>query len=100
MSKAKDSRTRSWTKSFTWRILGIIILLFLGYIITGSVTKASLLSLTFHFIRVILYYVHERLWDKVSWGKGEEPGNKKPFFISLFILIILFLLLLFSSLQP
>ncbi len=86
-----DSRVRSWTKSFTWRIMGIVILLLLSYAITGSIKQASLITLIFHLIRVILYYMHERIWEKISWGKDSEPSNKLPFYTSLTILILLFL---------
>ncbi len=90
-----DSRIRSWTKSFTWRIIGIIILLLLSYAVTGSIAKASLITLLFHLIRVILYYVHERVWEKISWGKGTDPKNKLPFYLSLSILVILFIVVWF-----
>ena len=87
-----ESKIRSWTKSFTWRILGIAILLALGYLFTGSVTKASLITFTFHFIRVILYYVHERVWERIDWWRGGEPDDKLWFYITLGLLIVTFVI--------
>jgi len=88
-----DSSTRSWTESFTWRIIGVVVLLVLSYAVTGSIAEASLITLLFNLIRVVLYYVHERVWEKISWGRGAEPENKLPFYLSLTLLILMFTIL-------
>jgi len=64
----RDSCIRSLTKSFTWRALGVFILMSLSYIITGNLAESSLITITFHIIRVVLYFFHERLWLKVKWN--------------------------------
>lgn len=89
----KDSKIRSATKSFTWRITGIIILLFMGWFITGDFGQATVISFTFHFVRVILYYVHERGWEITSWGRGKQ-GSLWPFYASLVALISSFVVLI------
>lgn len=72
--------------------MGIWVLLAIGYLITGSVEKASLISITFHIIRLILYYVHERLWLKTKWGLS-YPVPMRWFWLSLLGVIISFLIL-------
>lgn len=89
----KNSRIRSATKSFTWRITGIVILLLVGWLITGDFGQATVISFTFHFVRVILYYVHERGWELTSWGKGKH-GALWPFYVSLVALILSFIFLI------
>lgn len=91
--KKIDHKIRSWTKSFTWRFIGIIILLPLTYIFTGKWESAAAVTLSFHTIRMILYYFHERIWERISWGRGDND-NKLPFYISLIILIISFLIII------
>ena len=31
------------------------------------------ITVLFHGIRMIMYYYHERLWERVSWGKLKHP---------------------------
>ena len=89
--KKVDLLIRSWTKSFTWRILGILILLPLTYIFTGKWESAAALTLIFHVIRMVLYVVHERLWEMTSWGRGDST-RKLWFYLALFFLILSFAL--------
>ena len=91
--KNVDGKIRSWTKSFTWRFIGIIILLPLTYIFTGKWESAAAVTLSFHVIRMILYYFHERIWEGISWGRSDKY-SKLPFYISLIILAISFLIII------
>ncbi|RLC73784.1 MAG: hypothetical protein DRI26_00080 [Chloroflexi bacterium] len=56
---------RSWTKSFTWRVLGILLLLCFSYLFTHDVETASMIALLFHGVRVPLYFIHEQAWERV-----------------------------------
>jgi uncharacterized membrane protein len=68
-----DSRKRSIAKSVSWRILGIIILGIIAYAVTGDFKEMTIITIIFHGIRLVLYYFHERLWERISWGKIEHP---------------------------
>ena len=84
-----DHNLRSWTKSFTWRFIGILILLPLTYAFTGKWESAAAVTLSFHIIRMLLYYVHERIWENITWGR-HKAVSKWPFYASLVLLIISF----------
>lgn len=73
-----DSVTRSWAKSFSWRISGIVILGGITYLMTESWKVTGGITALFHGIRVVLYYLHERLWDRISWGKLQHPLARLP----------------------
>ena len=60
-------------KSITWRILGIALLGVISYLITRDWKEMAVITAIFHGIRVVLYYFHERVWERVSWGKVEHP---------------------------
>ena len=62
-------------KSLTWRIIGIIILGAITYLITGNWAETGIISLTFHAIRFVLYYYHERAWENVRWGRQIQEYN-------------------------
>ena len=64
-----DSHKRSWGKSIVWGIIGIFILGYITWLFTHSWEKTTWITLTFHTIRLVLYYVHERIWMKIQWGK-------------------------------
>ena len=73
-----DTKMRSWVKSIVWRIIGIILLAAISYLITDSWKETSIITVLFHLIRVILYYFHERVWEKISWGRLKHPLAKLP----------------------
>lgn len=68
-----ESHGRSWAKSVTWRIIGIIILGGISYAITRNWEQTTIITVIFHSVRLILYYYHERVWERVSWGKPKHP---------------------------
>ncbi|WP_370867619.1 DUF2061 domain-containing protein [Methanolobus sp.] len=82
-----DLKIRSWTKSFTWRILGVIILLPLTYSFTNKWESAAAVTLSFHIIRIVLYYFHERVWEYISWGRGNN--NSRLWLCTSFIILII-----------
>ena len=82
-----DSWVRSWTKSFTWRIIGIVILVVLSYFITGNWIEASVITFIFHAIRVVLYVLHERAWELTIWGRAT---NTNMFWFYFWLLILIF----------
>ena len=71
-----DRKSRSLVKSLTWRITGIILLGVIAYLITGNMREMTIITILFHSIRFVLYYFHERLWERISWGKITHPLAK------------------------
>lgn len=63
------SKSRSLIKSLTWRVVAIITTFVSIYIITGKIDFALQGTVLTNTINFILYYVHERGWDKISWGR-------------------------------
>ena len=64
------SKRRSLAKSLTWRVIAIVSTLLIGYAMTGSWAFALSLTLVSNLINFVLYYVHERVWLGVRWGKS------------------------------
>lgn len=63
------TKKRSLAKSLTWRVIAIVSTFVVGYILSGSLSFAASLSFLSNLINFVLYYVHERLWLRVNWGK-------------------------------
>ena len=64
-----ETNKRSWMKSIIWRLIGIFILGGISWFVTRSWEQTSLVTVSFHTIRLVLYYFHERAWDNVEWGR-------------------------------
>ena len=73
-----DTKARSWVKSIVWRVIGIVLLGLISYLITGDLKEMSIITALFHGIRVILYYFHERWWERISWGRVKHPLANIP----------------------
>jgi len=73
-----ETHTRAWIKSIVWRLFGIVILGAISWIITNSWREMSLITILFHSIRVVLYYLHERIWDRIHWGRSKHPLSILP----------------------
>lgn len=60
----ENSRSRSLTKAVSWRIIASMTTGIIGYVVTGSLALAgSIMSVDF-IAKFVLYYWHERIWDK------------------------------------
>ena len=62
------SRTRSILKTISWRIVGTLDTIALGWFITGDPTVGLKVGGLELITKFILYYIHERLWLKSKYG--------------------------------
>ena len=63
------TKRRSLAKSITWRLIAIDVTFIVGFVMTGSWQFAVSLSLISNLINFVLYYIHERFWLKINWGR-------------------------------
>ncbi|CAB4629230.1 MAG: DUF2061 domain-containing protein [Actinobacteria bacterium] len=63
------TKRRSLAKSITWRLIAIAVTFIVGFVMTGSWQFAVSLSLISNLINFVLYYIHERFWLKINWGR-------------------------------
>jgi uncharacterized membrane protein len=68
-----ETHKRSMVKSLTWRIVGIVMLGAIAYAVTRDWKEMGIITLIFHSVRMILYYVHERIWLRIKWGRNRHP---------------------------
>ena len=64
-----DTRNRSILKAVNWRILATIITAFVTWIITGSYIYAAEVGFLDSSIKILAYYGHERIWNKIALGR-------------------------------
>jgi len=68
MSELRESHTRSLLKGFTWRIIATSTIVAIAYFTTGDVEMALKIGGIEFFIKIGLYYLHERAWQTVPRG--------------------------------
>ena len=66
----REAHSRSLAKAVSWRITGSIDTFVLSFIITGSFKFAGSIAVTEMVTKIGLYYLHERAWGAIPWGKG------------------------------
>ncbi len=74
-----ERRYRSLIKALSWRLTGSLDTLLIAFIITGKVKWALSISGVELFTKMFLYYVHERLWNRIPIGRIREPRDKPNF---------------------
>jgi uncharacterized membrane protein len=53
----------------SWRVTGTADTFLISWLITGQVLLASGIALTEVMTKVFLFWLHERVWNKITWGK-------------------------------
>jgi uncharacterized membrane protein len=67
----KVTKARSITKSFSYRVFGTFSSFAVVYAITGKGSLSALIAFWETIVKVAIYYWHERIWDKISWGRKQ-----------------------------
>ncbi len=80
VSRMADKHYRSLVKAVSWRITGSVDTLVISFLITGKLKWALTISGVELFTKIGLYYVHERVWEKLKFGRVKEPEKDKPSF--------------------
>ena len=65
--------SRSIAKAISWRIVATLTTFTIVYILTGELTLSMEVGVFDVTSKMLLYYLHERGWGKVSWGQLKHP---------------------------
>ena len=67
---------RSIAKAISWRIIATLTTVTIVYILTGKLTLAMEVGIFDVTSKILFYYLHERGWEKISWGQLKHPLSK------------------------
>ena len=62
-------RKRSFAKAFSWRAIASTDTFLISWLITGKLTWAGTITLLEILTITLLYYIHEKGWNKIKWGR-------------------------------
>ena len=72
-----STRIRSFVKGICWESIGFIITVFAVYLVYGNLKLSVEFSLVLTAVKIFFFFVHERAWKRVSWGKYQMVKGKK-----------------------
>lgn len=75
--RRRSQHKRSIAKAITWRITGSIDTFVIAWVITGSAHKGAAIGATEIITKTVLYYIHERGWNRVSFGLYDDYKANK-----------------------
>lgn len=70
-----DDHTRSLVKAISWRATGTIDTIIVSFFVTGHVKVAISIGFIELFTKIFLYYLHERAWNKISFGRAKPKTD-------------------------
>jgi len=68
-----ETHYRSIIKAVTWRAGGTVVTCLVACIVTGSFDLAAKIGILDTVIKIGAFYIHERFWNKVDFGKQKPP---------------------------
>ena len=70
-----DTNFRSVVKGISWRIVGTLDTTILVFIFSGKFTIALFVGTTELITKIFLYWAHERVWQRIKWGRYVPPTS-------------------------
>jgi len=77
MNKTKVNFKRHILKTITWRIVGTIDTILIGWLVSGDPLVGLTIGSFEVFTKMILYFLHERVWYKSNLGVKRGKDNEK-----------------------
>ena len=66
---SSEKSYRSIVKAVSWRIIGTFDTVIISFLIVGNIKFAFSIGAVELFTKMSLYYLHERAWNKITFGK-------------------------------
>jgi uncharacterized membrane protein len=68
-----ETHYRSIIKAISWRAGAIVITCMVAWSLTGSLDLATKIGIVDTAIKIGAFYIHERLWNRLDFGKQKPP---------------------------
>src|SRR4030042_6217 len=64
-----ELHSRSVVKTITWRIIAVLVTMIAVYLYNKDVKESLVVSLSANAVKMVLYYIHERFWNRINFGR-------------------------------
>lgn len=72
-----SSKQRHLIKTVTWRVIGTLDTMIISWVVSGDPMVGLQIGIVEVLTKMILYYLHERVWYKVDFGLRSRQIEKK-----------------------
>lgn len=72
----QEKHYRSVVKAISWRATGTLDTILISWLITGHLKWAFSIGFVELFTKVGLYYMHERVWDRLDFGRVKPDTSE------------------------
>jgi uncharacterized membrane protein len=63
------SKVRSGIKALTWRLVATVTTVSIVYALTGRLELIAAVGFYDVLLKLILFFLHERVWNRVQYGR-------------------------------
>ena len=67
-----EKHYRSIVKALSWRLTGTLDTIVISFLISGRIKIALSIGFVELFTKIALYYLHERAWNRLPFGRVKE----------------------------
>jgi len=71
-----ESRVRTLLKTLSWRLVATTTTICIAYLVFGDISNALKVGGIEFFAKMVIYYVHERVWQNVPRGSVRKWFQK------------------------
>ena len=68
-----DSNARSVAKAVSYRVMGSMVTGFIVWVFSHDLKASMGVGIADMFLKIALYYLHERLWNHIPFGRPRPP---------------------------
>ena len=66
--RGREGHGRSFAKAVSWRTVGTIDTFIISFFVTGRISLAGTIAAVEVVTKILIYYLHERVWAVIPWG--------------------------------
>lgn len=70
--KSTEKPLRSIAKAISWRIVGTTDTILISWLLTGEIKTAVAIGSIEVISKMVLYFGHERIWNRITLGKEKS----------------------------
>ena len=78
MATYKDAHHRSILKALSWRVIATFATMSIVFAFTRKAALSAGVGAVEVVVKLILYYLHERIWGFLGIGRKEHPLSSLP----------------------
>lgn len=73
MNASFETRRRSVVKALSWRVVAGLITTGVALTMTGQLKFAAEIGLIDTLVKLFVYFMHERIWNRIGYGRVVAP---------------------------